>query len=663
MDSEYVLCIWKDELWPAKVLSRSEGSPHDQTNNRFSLEVQILSLDEKITVGSTEVKGLDKSQIEEIYSSLASESDVSGMPREETAYERALKAALDMLNEGTNFGQGSTSGDSLPLREYGRCTGDLADGLEESENQICLLVASKNEDSLCDEIAQASTSEMETKPPENSNWDQNLPSLSEDEDEKENKKNIDTSTVLSFYCTVKKEEENDAKDEKFAPILPSDGFTAPKALKEEPYDTSPENLDASPDGPTLSQNVNDTLEEASDSNSDASQNQPPTESEMDAETPAEQGLEESQSSLSASNRPQDYSLHLYNKRKFDDLDLDYEELRNRAGDVSLIDYSRLEDDEEDEVLPRVDFHYEPPAIEMGMVVWFKHQKYPFWPAVVKSIRRKEKKASVLFVEVALHRDKRGVRVPLRNLKKFDCKEKQELVEKAREIYRESIDWCLSLIFDYRVRTACGSFKGSFFEYYRADISYPVRKTLKVDTLRDIFPKLYDDAGKTMPLTSPTKRLAFQKILPDRMKAARDRANKNLVDFIVNAKGAESHLLAILKGQKTSKWLRYFLNPKRITPCIETYFEDDDQIDAVADYLQGIYKQIDGKMLALIRGDKIEFILEVLLPETIICAISAVDGLNYEEAEAKYLKGPSLGYRERELFDSKILPEKRRRRTK
>lgn len=66
------------------------------------------------------------------------------------------------------------------------------------------------------------------------------------------------------------------------------------------------------------------------------------------------------------------------------------------------------------------------------------------------------------------------------------------------------------------------------------------------------------------------------------------------------------------------------------------------------------------MLALIRDDKIKFILEVLLPEAIICSISAVDGLDYNEAEAKYLKGPSLGYRERELFDAKILFEKRRK---
>jgi len=133
-----------------------------------------------------------------------------------------------------------------------------------------------------------------------------------------------------------------------------------------------------------------------------------------------------------------------------------------------------------------------------------------------------------------------------------------------------------------------------------------------------------------------------------------------VDFIVNAKGTESHLLAILNGTKGSRWLKSFLNAHRFTPCIETYFEDEDQLDEVVKYLQEVYKQIDEKMLTRIRNDKIKFILEVLLPEAIICSISAVDGLDYKAAEAKYLKGPSLGYRERELFDSKILFEKRRK---
>lgn len=234
--------------------------------------------------------------------------------------------------------------------------------------------------------------------------------------------------------------------------------------------------------------------------------------------------------------------------------------------------------------------------------------------------------------------------------------------KAREEYCDSIDWCIALIRDYRVKLGCHSFRGSFFEYYADDISSPLRKESKLDTFRNKFPQLHKERSmETLVVTPQAKRLSLQKILPDRMKSARDRANKNLVECIVHEKGTESHLLGILKGTKRSRWLRAYYRASSYVPCIETYFEDDDQLDEAVSYLQEIYKQIDEKMLRLIRYDKIRFIVEVLLPEAIICSISAVDGLDYKTAQAKYLKGPALGYRERELFDAKILTEKRKRR--
>ncbi|XP_007956755.1 PWWP domain-containing DNA repair factor 3B [Orycteropus afer afer] len=675
MDAEYVLCIWKDQLWPAKVLSRSETSSNDDENEAFSVEVQILSLDEKIKVESTKIKNLNKSQIEDIYSSLASQSEVSGIPREETAYERSLKVALDILAERTCFSQATTSGeeetcilpqngphrrsDSPPRKKYRKCAGDLAESLEESENPTHLLVSSQSDDSLYDDKSQVHITEMETRAAQNSNSCQNFPAFFEDDDEKESKENIDISTVMSLYSTVK-EEEKYVKDENFVPILPSDSLTVFKALKEEPDDTWPETLAAFPECSSFSENTEDPGEGPSHARVDVSQNQPSIESEIGAVTLPECGAGEFQGLLSASSHVLDL---LNSEGNLERLDLeDFEgELQGKSLHLKSLDTSMLDESEEDEELPRFVFHYEPRSFETGMIVWFKYQKYPFWPAVVKSIRRKERKASVLFVEVSMSPEKRGVRVPFRRLKKFDCKEKQALVDKARENYSESIDWCLSLICDYRVRIGCGSFVGSFFEYYGADISYPIRKEMKRDTLRDIFPKLHNEGTvKALVVASKTKKVSFQKILPDRMKAARDRANKNLVDFIVNAKGTENHLLAILKGRKKSRWLKSFLNADRFMPCIETYFEDEDQLDEVVNYLQEIYSQIDEGLRRRIRNDQVNFLMEVLLPEAIICSISGVDGLDYKEAEAKYLKGPCLGYRERELFDAKILFEKRRK---
>ncbi|XDB66311.1 PREDICTED: PWWP domain-containing protein MUM1L1 [Capra hircus] len=687
MDAEYVLCNWQDQLWPAKVLSRSEASSDSKRKKVFFLEVQILSLDEKIQMESTETKILTKSQVEAIASSLATQSEVGDPPGEETAYARSLKMALDILNARTNLIQVSSSdeeettilsqnipqkpSDSPPRKKYRKHEGegDLPKCLEENENSTTLLVSSESDDSLYDDKSQVHAvidsipNEMETKSSQNLSWCQTFPSLSEDEDEKESKKKIDLS-ILPLLSTIK-EEDVYVKEEKFSSTLPSDGFIVPKALKEDPEDIYPEAPATSSECFALSENIDDPGEGPSDPCSVANQNQPTVESEMGAEASPQPSSREHQVSFSASSHSGDYSLLGSNERNFQRLDFEEFEEEFQASDksarASSIAASILDDDEEDEELPRFLFHYEQRSFETGMIVWFKYQKYPFWPSVIKSIRRKERKASVIFVEANMNPEKRGVRVPFRRLKKFDCKEKQALVEKAREEYSESIDWCISLICDYRVRLGCGSFAGSFFEYYAADISYPVRKIIKQDTFRNLFPKLQNEnTGRSMSVISQTKKMSFQKILPDRMKSARDRANKNLVDFIVNAKGTESHLLAILNGTKGSRWLKSFLNAHRFTPCIETYFEDEDQLDEVVKYLQEVYKQIDEKMLTRIRDDKIKFILEVLLPEAIICSISAVDGLDYQAAEAKYLKGPSLGYRERELFDSKILFEKRRK---
>ena len=229
MDAEYVLCNWQDQLWPAKVLSRSEASSNSKRKKVFSLEVQILSLDEKIQMESTETKILTKSQVEAIASSLAAQSEVSDPPGEETAYARSLKMALGILNERTNLNQASSSddedttilsqnipqkpSDSPPHKKYRKHEGegDLTKCLEENENSTTLLVSSESDDSLYDDKSQVRAmiasipNEMETKSSQNLSWCQTFPSLSEDEDEKESKKKIDLS-ILPLLSTIKEED-------------------------------------------------------------------------------------------------------------------------------------------------------------------------------------------------------------------------------------------------------------------------------------------------------------------------------------------------------------------------------------------------------------------------------------------------------------------------
>ncbi|XP_063259325.1 PWWP domain-containing DNA repair factor 3A [Prinia subflava] len=328
----------------------------------------------------------------------------------------------------------------------------------------------------------------------------------------------------------------------------------------------------------------------------------------------------------------------------------------RVSSESLPPLSPLADEEE-ENFPSVLSHREPKSFEEGMLVWCKLRRYPYWPAVVKAVKRKHRRACVLFIDGTTNEKKKGFSVSLKSLKHFDCEEKQELIERAKENYSKEIEWCLQLILDYRIRVGCHSFTGSFLEYFAADISYPVRKEGYQSVVQMAFPNTEEaGAGESSSDTSPQK--PPRKLLPDRTRAARDRENKKLVEFIVKTKGAEEHLLGILKSGKESRWLKKFLSSSRYMTCVETYLEDEEQLDLVVGYLKEVYREMDTKNLHQILGDGIRFISDVLLPEAIICAIAAVDDIDYEKAEEKYIKGPPVSKRERELFDEQVLGNKK-----
>lgn len=145
--------------------------------------------------------------------------------------------------------------------------------------------------------------------------------------------------------------------------------------------------------------------------------------------------------------------------------------------------------------------------------------------------------------------------------------------------------------------------------------YPVRKSIQQDVLGTRFPQLSKGHEEEPAAGSPQgRRPPCRKVLPDRSRAARDRANQKLVEYIVKARGAESHLRAILRDRKPSRWLQTFLNSGQYMTCMETYLEDEEQLDLVVKYLQGLFQETGSRMLARINGDRIRFILDVLLPE-------------------------------------------------
>ncbi|CAK6963984.1 PWWP domain-containing DNA repair factor 3B-like [Scomber scombrus] len=347
------------------------------------------------------------------------------------------------------------------------------------------------------------------------------------------------------------------------------------------------------------------------------------------------------------------------------------ELSNDADQLPSLSFQEDEesDEEEGEELPSflMQVDKKPPSIREGVFVWYKFRNYPFWPALVKSVNRKLKKASIMFIDYPMIHQKKGFTVALKTLKPFDCEGANELVSKAKENFDAAINWSLELIKDYSIRIACGSFSGSFLEYFAHDMSYPVRRkypqaaserlTIGSDAMmeepcddhkEDSFSEEQEEVSKT------SKRL-----LPDRTHAAHNRANEKLVHFIVKQRMVEGRLLAVIRGQQQSRWLRSFqsANRRRVVNkrVVNIYLEDDEQLDQVYWYLNDLYTSaVTSPSLAEVKSmESVPFVLDVLLPEAIIYAIAGVDNVSVKKAEEKYLRGRCISNRERQEFDLMI----------
>ncbi|XP_036610456.1 PWWP domain-containing DNA repair factor 3A isoform X2 [Trichosurus vulpecula] len=719
MDTQYVLCRWKDRLWPAKVLPQTGISRrrHIQKKKAAFVEVEILTLDEKIKVKKTETKILQESHIEDIAEELTTQVKINTTPTEELIYRRSLRTALDILTQNADASQVNSLGKSLttPILHKVKQTRPVhavsesdaspfvceevvgGSGPFKKENVLQRLSSSPIEENKCkkglkrfnriygnetEPLASQTRNIFGTQKPQHQNYEI---SKSRSRTWKNRKQKKDDSSQNSQLNLKKKLEVKDSSKKgrkrsrtsnrnsspfkaggdngtytelgELSPVLSSDSSVQLVALEEKASSSVQKALDFS---------TSHSFVESECKNEHGKM--PPQKcckvlggikqssvSECHCVEPEGTGLCTSRSDPSCF-APEMRIL------KLPDFEEDEEELQSseQSLEFSTVNTTVVDEEEEDEELPSILSHPEPCSIEAGMLVWCKYQKYPYWPAVVKSIKWKDKKASVLYIEENMNPEKRGFTVCLRRLKHFDCEEKRELMDKAKEDYSQAVDWCITLISDYRIRIGCGSFAGSFLEYYSADISCPVRKVIQSPAVQTVFPILNkEDPEDGLPDTSFSKKQLIKKVLPDRRKAARNKANEKLVEYIVNEKGAENHLLAILKSRKKSKWLKNFLNSSQYVRCVETYLEDDEQLDLVVKYLQGVYQEIDRKMLTLINGDGIKFILDVLLPEAVIYAISAIDEIDYQTAEEKYIKGPSVSRREREMFDKELLEKKQR----
>lgn len=354
-----------------------------------------------------------------------------------------------------------------------------------------------------------------------------------------------------------------------------------------------------------------------------------------------------------------------------DLSIELSHYEEQLPSLSFQEDEESDEEEEDELpsyLMQADKKL--PSITEGVFVWHKFRNYPFWPALVKSVNRKQKKASIVFIDYLSIQKKKGFAVALKSLKPFDCEEANELVCKAKEKFDASIAWSLELKTDYEFKIACGSFSGSIIEYFDHDMSYPVRRKYpqaeseRLTIASDMMMEELCDDHKEDSFSEQQEEVnrSSKRLLPDRTHAAHNRANEKLVHFIVKQRMVEGHLLAVIRGQQQSRWLRSFLSANR-RRVVNIYLEDDQQLDQVYWYLSELYATAVATASCLDEVKSMEpvpFVLDVLLPEAIINAIAGVDKVSVKTAEEKYLKGRCISNRERQEFDLMIERQMRKK---
>ncbi|XP_057616799.1 PWWP domain-containing DNA repair factor 4-like [Chionomys nivalis] len=674
MDSvEYVLCGWKGQLWPARVLSRPRTSAHSKRRGAPFLEVEILPVGEKTRVRSTEVRPLTKSEIVTIASLAGEESQGNGSPGQTRAYRRALKVALDVLGEGTRLYQGereggqrtSTAAPKVPKEEtsssphqcqHSQGRNQKGQGLSHRSpgkrgRPGPVLMGSRNEPAVQGGEAQAHTAveppyfEMQGNMLRGTRvWPSPCKRPTGNAGDNPDKRKLSIPKLRALSAQASREGARANNEHRPASGTPRHASSSPKALRQQVQCGGLEiRAIGAQRKTTLPENKEDPGPRTRRPDSEG------------ASAACVLPVPRLRRSVRIAGRKR--KIHVPCAQ----CGLSGLETRVHSKVSNARVKRRAAGVQEDCHATSVASAQETNTIQRGMLVWFKFQDHPFWPAVVKNVSKNDKTARVLLIESNMQLERRGVRVPLRKLKLLDCGEKLSLLQRASKVYSQGINWCLSVIDRYREDLACGSFRGSFMDYYTSRASYPLRRAVQEGDLHIDFPKVsYADLEDWEEETTLGGKGPRKKLLPDRMRAARDRANQKLVDFIVKKRGADQHLLDIVKGKKPSRWLDDLWKSKREVFCIETYLEDEDQLHLVATHLQEISKEAHQALLSLARGDQVRLIMEVLLPEAIIFSIAALDELSYKEAEEKYLRGPPVHYREKELFEKTILKAARKR---
>ncbi|KAJ8270136.1 hypothetical protein GJAV_G00110770 [Gymnothorax javanicus] len=695
-ECSHVLCLWEGRLWPAKVLPKNA---HERNfRRRKDINVEILGKEQRVQIAESDTRPLTQGELDSLCHQMAPKVT---QPVEELRYRKALRLAMNVLSSSLSPSDGGSPRRSYRLNPAPAMTlphlpSTLKVGTESVPPKVRSSTGDQQGAAASSDSAASDTGRSKAKKQPRARGGKASARLAQDRSGQDLHRNRKQGKRKGQHPRVTPRRNGLSQDSvSSTPRRPTPSSRRRHLLSSTP-DTSKgpsSRLTESPGSPPAeelskqeedlvvkprrrkSRNQAESLKVTKgrrcQSNGSSSDTPPVTKRRkrvcMEASNPAQSngcGVQPP-ARHRARFEPAEESEDPAETSMSSDLSIELSFPEDPAPlDSFLQDEGDDEDEEEEEELPSfLEMEKKPMSITEGILVWCKIRNFPFWPAVVKSVNRKLKKASVVFIDNLLLDKKsrhKGIRISLRTLKPFDCEEMNELVIKAREKYDTAVSWCLNLINDYKIRIG-NEFHGSFLEYFASDISGPVRRRCVLGGAELTFPVQLGEEEEDVEggdkdeqdgaNSTEDDHQGEAKLMPDRERAARDKANQRLVDFIVDNQGLEAHLQAVISGVKPSRWVRYFLNGRCSVTVL--YLEDDGQVDQVYQYLLKVYKTAPQVASCLTYVDEVRLITDVLLPEAVIRAMCAVESLSEKAAESKYLKGACRGKREKAEFDRMI----------
>ncbi|XP_071952445.1 uncharacterized protein [Antedon mediterranea] len=309
-------------------------------------------------------------------------------------------------------------------------------------------------------------------------------------------------------------------------------------------------------------------------------------------------------------------------------------------DVSDLD----KDNESDDDLPDC-FENTPSKrwsqLDVGDLVWAKAPRHPYWPAIVRSIKRT--RASVVFMMENDNQDS----FPLRNakmLKPFSCPDRCKYEEKMKcQINEDEYKQVIQKANDYQEERVLGK-KSSKFQgatpasdtdeavYFEKSIPSP-----------SVGPPKMDENCIPPTVTSEEDRKPKDKVVVDdgnalqiqnNLKIEYEKRELRLAKFIKRSKKIREHLINICTGKTVSKRHTLFYNMTKTSKSML------DNMGALPIYSEDVMNDINAVVKSILEGQcnstdeevGLSYIFNVGIPEAILFAIGKTRKVCSKKAE-------------------------------